>query len=346
MNRVKVLSLTVALVAVTAGLAACGSSSSSGSDSSGGSGTTPPSVGGKVNLVAYSTPEASYTKLIPAFNDTPQGKDVTFSQSYGASGDQSRAVDAGQPADYVHFALSTDIERLVEDGKVDASWDQGANKGIVADSVVVFVVRKGNPKNITTWDDLVKPGVQVITPNPFTSGSARWNIMAAYGAELKEGKTPAEAQAYLNTLFHNVPVQDDKGSAALQTFIGGKGDVLLAYEQDAKLAEEAGEPIQIVYPPSTILIQTVAAQLKSASAAGAAFTKWMWTEPAQTILAQTGYRSVDPTVAAKYASDYPNVPTFTIDSLGGWDKIADTFFDPDTGIMAKIEKSLGVSTSK
>ncbi len=190
MNRVKVLSLTVALVAVTAGLAGCGGSSSdSSSDSSStGSTSTPPSVGGKVDLVAYSTPEASYTKLIPAFNDTPEGKDVTFSQSYGASGDQSRAVDAGQHADVVHFALAPDIDRLVDDNIVSPDWDQNQYNGIVANTTVVFVVRKGNPKNIKTWDDLVKGGTDVITPNPFTSGGARWNIMAAYGAQLKDGR--------------------------------------------------------------------------------------------------------------------------------------------------------------
>ncbi len=294
MNRVKVLSLTVALVTVAAGLAGCGGSSSSSDSSSGGSSSTPASVGGKVDLVAYSTPEASYAKLIPAFNDTPEGKDVTFSQSYGASGDQSRAVEAGQHADVLHFALSPDIEREVDANLVSPDWDQNKYNGIVANSLVVFAVRKGNPKHITTWDDLVKPGVEVITPNPFTSGGARWNIMAAYGAQTKDGKTPAQANAYLNDLFHHVPVQDDKASAALQTFVGGKGDVLLAYEQDAKLAIAAGEPIEIVYPPSTILIQTPMATTVDASAAGVAFAKWMWTPPAQEILAQTGYRSVDP----------------------------------------------------
>ena len=345
MNRVKVLSLTVALVTVAAGLAGCGGSSSS-SDSSSGGGSTPASVGGKVDLVAYSTPEASYAKLIPAFNDTPEGKDVTFSQSYGASGDQSRAVEAGQPADYLHFALAPDIEREVDANLVSPDWDQGKYNGVVANSLVVFAVRKGNPKHITTWDDLTKPGVEVITPNPFTSGGARWNIMAAYGAQIKDGKTPAQANAYLNDLFHHVPVQDDKASAALQTFVGGKGDVLLAYEQDAKLAIAAGEPIEIVYPPSTILIQTVAANTIKASAAGKAFYKYMFTPPAQEILAQTGYRSVDPTVEAKYASDYPDVPTFTIDDVGGWDEVMTKFFDPDNSVMATIEQSLGVSTSK
>ena len=154
---------------------------------------------------------------------------------------------------------------------VSSNWDQGQYKGIVANTMVVFVVRKGNPKHITTWDDLVKKGVQVITPNPFTSGGARWNITAAYGAEIKEGKTPAQAQEYLSQLFHNVPVQDDKASAALQTFIGGKGDVLLAYEQDALLAQQGGDNIQIVYPPQTIEIQTPIATTVKASPVAKSF---------------------------------------------------------------------------
>ncbi len=343
MNRkqVRIASAALGVVAVFALAAACGGSSggSSGSGSS-----------KKINLVAYSTPQASYTKLIPAFQKTSEGKGVTFTQSYGASGDQSRAVAAGQPADYVHFALSPDIDRLVQSKLVSPNWDQGQYKGIVADTMVVFVVRKGNPKHITTWDDLTKKGVQVITPNPFTSGGARWNVMAAYGAELKEGKTPAQAQQYLSDLFHNVPVQDDKASAALTTFLGGKGDVLLAYEQDALLAEQAGDPIQIVYPPQTIQIQTPAATTVSAPTVAKQFLKWMYTTPAQTILAQTGYRPVVTSVEPAFTAAWPNAqnPTeFTITDVdpGGWDDVSTKFFDPTNSIMQKIEASIGVSTA-
>jgi sulfate/thiosulfate transport system substrate-binding protein len=302
--------------------------------------------GGSIRLVAYSTPEASYAKLIPAFRGTPQGSGVSFSQSYGASGDQSRAVAAGQPADVVHFALEPDIQRLVDAKLVPASWNQNQYHGIVANTTVVFVVRDGNPKGIHTWDDLVKPGIQVITPNPFTSGGARWNVMAAYGAQLKEGKSPAQAKQYLSDLFHNVPVQDDKASAALQTFVGGKGDVLLAYEQDALLAQQAGENIQIVYPPQSILIQTPIAATTKSSAAGKAFVKWMYTPQAQTILGETGYRPVVASVAAKFADKYPPIgQQFTIDDLGGWDTVMTDFFDPDHSVMQGIEQSIGVSTS-
>src|SRR3954466_3768253 len=182
------------VVAVAAAVVAgCGGSSSSGN---------------KLSLVAYSTPKEAYAALIPAFQKTPQGKDVTFTQSYGASGDQSRAVDGGLKADVVEFSLEPDITRLVDGGLVDKSWNQNQDKGMVNDSAVVVVTRKGNPKHITKWEDLVKPGIQVITPNPFTSGGARWNVMAAYGSQIAQGKTDAQATAYLGLLFKNVAVQD------------------------------------------------------------------------------------------------------------------------------------------
>jgi len=339
--QVRIAAAGAVVLSLVALAAACGG----GSGSTAGAATK-----GKINLVAYSTPEASYAKLIPAFNKTSEGKGVTFTQSYGASGDQSRAVAAGQPADVVHFALEPDISRLVDAKLVSPNWNQNQYNGFVADTMVVFVVRKGNPKHITTWDDLTKPGVQVITPNPFTSGGARWNVMAAYGAQLKEGKTPAQAEQYLNDLFHNVPVQDDKASAALQTFTGGKGDVLLAYEQDALLAEQSGADIQIVYPPQTIQIQTPIATTLEASSAAKSFVKWMYTPQAQTILAQTGYRPVVSSVESAFTKAFPDAgnPTqFTIDDVdsGGWDDVMTKFFDPTNSVMQKIESSIGVSTS-
>src|SRR3954447_17233465 len=187
-----VAALVAALAAVVAG---CGGSSSA-------------SDGDKLSLVAYSTPKEAYAALIPAFNKTSEGKGVSFSQSYGASGDQSRAVDGGLPADVVEFSLEPDVTRLVDSGLVDASWNQNQYKGMVTNSVVVLAVRKGNPKGIKGWDDLTKPGVQVITPNPFTSGGARWNVMAAYGAQIKQGRGKDDAIGYLKSLFKNVSVQD------------------------------------------------------------------------------------------------------------------------------------------
>jgi sulfate/thiosulfate-binding protein len=330
MSRVLAVgALVAALAAVVAG---CGGSSS-------GSG------GNKLSLVAYSTPKEAYGALIPAFQKTPEGKGVSFNQSYGPSGDQSRAVDGGLPADIVEFSLESDVTRLVDSGLVDKTWNANQYKGMVTDSVVVLAVRKGNPKHIKTWEDLVKPGVQVITPNPFTSGSARWNIMAAFGSQLEQGKSEAEATAFLKQLFDNVAVQDKSGRDALTTFTGGKGDVLISYENEAIGAQQAGEDIDYVIPPQTILIENPIAVTKDASDKASAFVKWLYTPEAQGIFASKGYRPVVKT--APGASKFPTPKDeFTIQKFGGWGPVGDKFFDPDKGIVAGIEKGLGVSTAK
>jgi sulfate/thiosulfate transport system substrate-binding protein len=327
-------------------LVGCGGSSDTGasakSPAGGGSST-------QLALVAYSTPKKAYDALTAAFAQTPTGKGISFSQSFGASGSQSRAVDTGQPADVVAFSTTPDITRLVKDGIVAKSWDSGPEKGIASDSVVVLVVRKGNPKHVTGWDDLIKPGVDVITPNPSTSGSARWNILAGYGAELKEGKTPAQALAFVKTLLtKNVSVQDSSASAALQTFTSGKGDVLLDYESDAIAAEKAGDAVQHIVPKQTILIQTpIAITSKSSHAAQAqAFVNWLWTPAGQTIWAQQGYRPVLASVAKQFSREFPTPPQlFTIAELGGWTKVKTSFFDPSAGSITKIEKAAGVPTA-
>ncbi len=240
--------LILALAALAALVATgCGGSSTA---SAGGDGS-----GGNLTLVAYSTPEEAYRELIPAFSKTPEGEGVGFDQSYAASGEQSRAVEGGLPADVVEFSLEPDITRLVDAGLVDEDWNQNEHKGMVTDSVVVFMVRKGNPKNIQTWDDLVTGDVEVLEPNPFTSGGAKWNIMAAWGAQLEQGKSEAEAKQYLAKLFENVPVLDKSAREALQTFSSGKGDVLLGYENEAILAQQQGEEIDYVIPDETLLIE-------------------------------------------------------------------------------------------
>ena len=336
------------IIAIAGILAGCGgssdtSSASSSGSSSGGSGST------QLNLVAYSTPKKAYDALTSAFAQTPSGKGVSFGESFGASGSQSRAVDSGQPADVVAFSTTPDMTRLVKDGIVSSDWNANPQKGFSSDSVVVFVVRKGNPKGITSWDDLIKPGIKVITPNPSTSGSARWNILAAYGAQLKEGKTPAEALAYVKTLLtKNVPDQPSSASSALQAFTGGEGDVLLDYESDAKAAVKAGDSVQIVYPTQTILIQTpIAVTEKSSHKTQAqAFVNWQWTAAGQTIWAQQGYRPVLASVAKQFTSDFPTPPQlFTIHYLGGWTTVKKTFFDPSTGSITKIEQAAGVPTA-
>ncbi|MGZ4203252.1 MAG: sulfate ABC transporter substrate-binding protein [Thermoleophilaceae bacterium] len=319
--------------ALVVGLAACGSSSSAG----GGSKT--------ISLVAYSTPQEAYQALIPAFQKTEGGAGVKFTQSYGASGDQSRAVAQGLPADVVEFSLAPDMSKLVDAGLVAPSWDQDRSHGFVTDSVVALVVRKGNPKGIHNWNDLLKPGIQVIEPNPFSSGGARWNVMAAYGAQIKQGKTPAQAEAYLTQLFKHVPVQDKSARDALQTFTGGKGDVLLSYENDAIFAQQKGEAIDFVVPDETILIQNPIAVTKSGGSAAKAFVGWLHTPAAQRIFAAKGYRPVIGSLVDK--SRYPTPSgLFTIDDLGGWSTVTKKFFDPQSGIVAKIEQGMGVSTAK
>jgi sulfate/thiosulfate transport system substrate-binding protein len=333
-RKLTLIAIVPALLALAA--AGCGGTS----DSSGGS-------GGNVALVAYSTPKEAYAEVIPAFKKSPAGKDVGFSQSYGASGDQTRAVESGLPADVVALSLALDTDKLVKKGLVAEDWDKGKYGGFVTNSVVVFAVRKGNPKNIKTWDDLTKPGVQVLEPNPFTSGGAKWNVMAAYGAQIEQGKTPAQALDYLKALFKNVVVQDKSAREALQTFSAGKGDVLLAYENEAIAGQQAGQDLDYVVPDQTILIQNPIAVTTDAKnkAKAQAFVDFTTTPEAQKIFVSKGYRPV--VASANDPSKFPDPPgLFKIDKFGGWSKVNDEFFDPDKGKVAEIEKDLGVSTSK
>src|SRR5579875_2347237 len=328
------------------GVAACGGSSdSTASPGAGSSGAAKTSL----NLVGYSTPKAAYGALTSAFAKTSAGKGVGFSSSFGSSGSQSRAVDSGQPADIVAFSTTPDMTRLGDDKIVASNWNANPEHGFSSDSVVVFVVRKGNPKHITSWSDLIKPGVSVVTPNPATSGSARWNVLAGYGAMLKEGKSPAEALAYLKTLItKNVSDEPSSASDALAAFTSGKGDVLLDYESDAIAAEKAGDKVSYVIPKQTILIQTpIAVTAKSGHAAQAkAFVNYQWSRAGQTIWAQQGYRPVDPAVAKQFASKFPTPPQlFTIGYLGGWTKVSDEFFDPSKGSVTKIEQEGGFPTA-
>jgi sulfate/thiosulfate transport system substrate-binding protein len=341
--KARILSAAVvALVALVA--AGCGGAA----DTKDATAATGGGGGAKLSLVAYSTPQVVYDELAPKFAATAAGKGTSFNASYGASGDQSRAVESGLPADVVAYSLATDVTRLVKANLVSPDWTSEPHKGIVSDSVTTFLVRKGNPKHIKTWADLLKPGVEVLTPNPFTSGGARWNIMAAYGAQLKLGKSPAEALAYLKELFtKHVPVQDKSARDALQTFTGGKGDVLLSYENEAITAQQKGEKVDYVTPDQTILIENPVATTIKAKPEAKKFLDFLWTPEAQTVFAKHGYRPVVESVAKQYASQFPEPKTlFTIDDLGGWDKVATDFFDPEKGSVAKIEEAAGVSTAK
>lgn len=323
--------------ALAVGVAACGGSS----DATGSDG------GGSIDLVGYSTPEEAYTEdLEPGFDATPDGEGVEFSNSFGSSGDQSRAVEAGQPADVVHFSLEPDMTRLVDAGLVAGDWQDNEYNGIVEDSVVVFVVRKGNPEGIQDWDDLITGDVEVLTPNPFTSGGARWNLMAAYGNKvLTEGASEEEGLAYIQSLLENVPVQDESARDSLGTFLGGKGDVLLAYENEAIAAQDAGEDIEYIVPDSTILIETPIAVTEGADDSAQSFVDYLYTDEAQQLWADRGYRPVVESVLQDNADKFPDpADLFTIDDLGGWDEVSTEFFDPENGSIAEIETNLGVAT--
>ncbi len=328
-NRYKVQGLLVfALVAFAAIVAGCGGSSDSD--------------GGKVELVAYSTPQQAYEQhLEPAFKETDAGKGVSFTNSFGASGDQSRAVESGQKAGYVNFALETDITRLVDAGKVADTWRDNKYKGIVTNSVVSLVVRPGNPEGIESFQDLIDKDVEVVTPNPFTSGGARWNIMAIYGAALNQGKSHKEALQAVKDVLKHTPAQPESARVALQAFVGGAGDVLISYENEAIAAQIAGEDVEYVVPDDTILIEQPAATTVDAPKAATDYLDYLWTDPAQEIWQEQGYRSVNPQLLDKEKFPVPS-GLFTIEEFGGWDKVATEFFDEENGAIAKINEELGV----
>jgi sulfate/thiosulfate transport system substrate-binding protein len=329
--------LLALLLAVFAAGCGGGDDDATGSDSSG---------GGELSVVGYSTPEAVYTEdLEPAFEESAKGSGVSFSNSFGASGDQSRAVVAGQPASVVHFAQGGDMERLVEEGELVAkNWNKQPYNGIAQNSVVVLTVREGNPEGLQSFDDVLTKDVDVITPNPFSSGAARWNIMAVYGSQINAGKSEDEALAAVKTLLEKAVAQPGSARDALSAFTQGQGDVLLGYENEAIKAEEEGEEIEYVIPPSTIQIETPIAVTKSAPPAAQDFLDFIWSDEGQQIWAENGYRPVNPKLVDEKQFPTP-ADLFTIDQFGGWGKVNDEFFDDETGSVAEIEKELGVSTS-
>ena len=337
--------LIALIVPVAIAVAGCGGASDEKgvAAASGGSGDN-----GTLSLVAYSTPQVVYDELIPAFGGTPAGKDVEFKTSFGASGDQARAVEAGQKADIVTFSTEPDMTRLVDAGLVEPNWKDGPTEGLVTTSVVSFVVRKGNPKNIRTWEDLLKPGVEVLTPNPFSSGAAKWNLLAGYGHASDGGKNAEAGLDFLRELItEHVKVQDKSGREALQNFLGGNGDVLLSYEYEAITANKNGEELEYVIPDDTIKINIDIATTKDAPAEAKSFLDYVLSEPGQEKFAEWGYRPVNEEVLAAHKDQFPDPPgLFTIEDLGGWDKVNADLFDIEGGSIAKIEEDAGVSTAK
>ena len=339
MRRPQIL-LAVIAASATIGLTACAGGGSSDVVAQPGSTAAAAGATSTINLYAYAVPKVGFDAVIPAFQKTAAGKGVQFQQSYGASGDQSRKVAAGAPADFVNFSVEPDITRLVDAGLVDPSWNANEHKGIPFGSIVTIVVRKGNPKHIKDWDDLLKPGVEVVTPNPFSSGSAKWNLLAPYAAKSAGGTNKAAGLAYIRSLVtDHVKIQPKSGREATEAFLQGSGDALLSYENEALFVEKDGEPVEHVTPPQTFKIENPAAVLKNSpnKAAAQAFDDYLYTPAAQKLLARAGFRPVDPTVAAEFASTFPQpAKLWTIADLGGWKSVDSTLFKKDVGEIATI----------
>jgi sulfate/thiosulfate-binding protein len=310
-------------------------------------------TGTTVKLVAYSTPKPVVAKLVYRWTHSSAGSGVSFTQSYGASGAQARAIVAGQPADIAFLSTGLDIDNIADAGLVSKSWNHAPYGGIAADSVVAFVVRKGNPKHIHRWKDLVKPGVQVVTPNPFSSGSAKWNVLGAYGAMRKLGLGDHKALQFVTKLFKHVVSQDSSGSNAMQTFLAGRGDVLITYESEAYTALAAGAHIQLAIPQQTMLIQLPMVPLKTAPSQAKRFIAYAHTRTAQAIFAEYGYRPVVASVLKapalktwrrRYALGTRTIFKITNPLFGGWRKANRVWFDPNNGRMVAIERAVGGPT--
>jgi sulfate/thiosulfate-binding protein len=315
----------------------------------------PASSGGggseEVSVVGFSVMKTANKQVIADFQKTDDGKDVTFKQSYGASGDQARAVIAGLKADEVHLSLEPDVTKLTDEKIVGSDWKDGANKGILTQSVVTMVVRKGNPKGIKDWEDLIKPGIKIVTPNPGSSGSAKWNILAAYGHVIAGGGDDAAGQAYLKKFLANVATLPGSGKEATTAFEGGTGDVLLSYENEAIQARQAGADFDYVVPPQTLLIQNPVALTEDAGEAANAFLEYQLGTEGQTDYAKQGFRPLDESIkpeveGANDPSDpFPAPETLlTIDEdFGGWGEANTKYFDEKEGIVTKLLAASGKS---
>jgi sulfate transport system substrate-binding protein len=309
--------------------------------------TGSPSSGDTVTLhiVGFAVPEAANKAIAAEWNKTEEGRNVRFETSYGASGDQSRAVVNGLKADYVHFSVTSDVTRLVDAGLVDESWDDGWNKGIVSSSIVVFAVRPGNPKNIRDWDDLIQPGIEIVTPNPASSGAARWNALAAWGQVVANGGTEEEATEYLTKLFANVVSLPGSGRDATTSFLSGTGDVLLAYENEVILATQNGEELDWVVPDTTILIENPGAVLKDAHPKATEWLNFVLGPVGQRQFALKGFRPIIDGVDLSGIEGVkdPNNPFPEVENLltvekdfESWEALSTKFFDDEDGIVVKV----------
>ncbi|MDO5698421.1 MAG: extracellular solute-binding protein [Dermatophilus congolensis] len=332
------LTAVVGTVAALSMLAACagGGPSDVPGGAAAGSGTPAETV----QFYGYGVAKVAYEKVIPAFQQTPEGAGTQFQESYGPSGDQSRKVASGSPADFVAFSVEPEIIRLVDAGLVSPDWNQGEYKGVPFGSIVVMVVRPGNPKGINDWPDLLKPGVEVVTPNPLSSGAAMWNLLAPYSVLSKGGVDPQAGIAYADKLVtDHIHLQPKSGREATEAFLQGAGDVLLSYENEAKFLERKGDPIEYLVPPQTFRIETPVAVVTGGQATQKArqFDAFLSTPTAQRVVAEAGFRPSDPQVLAEHSDSFP-IPDriWTVGDLGGWTKVRKELFDPDSGSITTI----------
>jgi sulfate/thiosulfate transport system substrate-binding protein len=326
-----------ALAVATTLIAGCGGGAS---DVAGGGGQSGANT--TLTLVAYSVPEPGWSKVLPAFTASPDGKGIAVTTSYGASGDQSRKVADGSPADIVNFSVEPDVTRLVKAGKVSKDWNADATKGIPFTSVVSLVVRKGNPKGIKDWDDLLKPGIEVVTPSPLSSGSAKWNLLAPYAVKSNGGKDGQAGLDYvLQLVTEHIKTRPGSGREATDLFLKGTGDVLISYENEAINTERQGNPVEHVNPAQTFKIENPVAVVSSGAHQdkATALKNFLFTPDGQKAWAQAGFRPVDPAVTAQFAGDFPAPQKlWTIADLGGWAAVDPALFDKDNGSITKIYK--------
>ena len=337
------MSLFLVGVSLSVAIASC-SPNNSGANSS------PGTQGGnlELTLVSYAVTRAAYEKIVPEFTakwKQEHNQNVTFSQSYGGSGSQARAVIDGLEADVVALALALDTKKIEQAGLIQPGWEKEApNNSILTKSVAALVTREGNPKGIKTWEDLAKDGVKVITANPKTSGGARWNFLGIWGSATKTGGDDAKAQEFTTKVYKNVPVLPrDAREASDAFFKQGQGDVLINYENEVILAAQNGQKLPYVVPDVNISIDNpIAIVDKNVDKHGTrevaeAFVKFLYTPEAQREFAKVGFRPVDPTVEKEVAKQFIPIKTlFTAQDLGGWDEIQKKFFD-DGAIFDKIQ---------
>jgi sulfate transport system substrate-binding protein len=337
LKKILRLRYAAALALTAAMVAACGGGSSDTAGSGCAKGET------QLTLVAYSVPQPGWDKLTPAFKATQEGKGVCVVSSYGASGDQANKVKDGLNADLVNLSLEPDITKLVKAGKVSADWNKNNTHGIPFTSVVVFVVKKGNPKNLEDWADLLQPGLEVVTPSPLSSGSAKWNLLAPYAAKSNGGQDQQAGLAFIEQLVKgHVKTHPASGRDASEAFTQGTGDVLLSYENEALNLQRQGKDVDIVIPYQSFKIENPLAVTSSTAhpKEAKAFNDFQYTHQAQKLWAEAGFRPVDPGVAQEFATKFqpPRDKLWTIADLGGWSAVDSALFDKENGKITVIYK--------